>query len=295
LPRTPEELEAWNKDARIAALQGAWVVPSPRMQALAIEGTSVRVFDEHGERAATLVLRSPCELELAPGIATYSFTLVDGRALFAGGSMGTRHGRDAVVCAAGGQYVLHRGRCRFHRPGTWRGTRCRVGKAGFTYDDPEYGTVTIAVDGNAIMDEFTHRGRARPVADFATAMAIVQAYFDATDLAKIAAGAGGRVGHSETVADVAASVAADPKGWRGRVIAVHGVIRSHELWGDQCFTITDASDGDAHVGSFPTAPRVLCFTARRIKRQDGDRVVAVGTVTKWGVGAIALHDCVLSR
>jgi hypothetical protein len=130
-------------------------------------------------------------------------------------------------------------------------------------------------------------------------MAIVQAYFDATDLAKIAAGAGGRVGHGETVADVAASVAADPQGWRGRAIAVHGVIRSQE-WGtlgdgDQYFTITDASDGDAHRGSFPTAPYAICFAARRVKGEDGARVVAVGTVSTWSVGAIALHDCVLSR
>ena len=91
-------------------------------------------------------------------------------------------------------------------------------------------------------------------------------------------------------------------GWHGRVLAIHGVVRSSSsVWinghHSVSYILTDGTDDRAYGGSFPTAPKLLCFVAAETPGADvGAHVVAVGTVKEWNfTGEIALQDCVLSR
>jgi hypothetical protein len=129
----------WKAADTKAALQGAWVGPSPsnliNHAAYEITGDKVKVWDGTAEKAYDLVLDGPCQLGLHDSSDTTAYmgvVMKDGKLTWGGGDAGVRTGDTAVMCAGLSTWSVEKGKC-FEKFGkSWKAAD---GKCGFRQKD----------------------------------------------------------------------------------------------------------------------------------------------------------------
>lgn len=323
MPRDAEiETGSWNTEARVSALQGAWVLPAfgtATMYAIEISGRAVKTWDGTNEKHYELELPSPCSMrwsENGQGGQVWSLTLPRGTPMFGLGDAGIRFGDDAFACGDFEIFVLRGQRCRAWHPlwKTWREAKCGFQRAGgretFVMqrapDDlrsPDDETsIVLDVEDDALVTEQLHVQHAIPAASFADARAVVDAYERAAKLPSPRSPVTNMSAPSGLVATMAnegtsALYLDHPVTVVGVVVGTHkvsiglgesGAIDLRDAPGESGATLPVGSQG-------PRGPTITCATEDTAIA--GERVFVSGRVAWWSMswGQIArelvLVDC----
>jgi hypothetical protein len=301
----PDVFARMDLAGRAKALQGAWVLDSAGMLAIGIQGDDVTTYDGKKEVHAKLKITSPCQASFAvqtkmgEEATSYSLVMKDGKAALGLGTAGEKQGKGAVVCAGLGVYVLDdAGTCtEWKHFGQWSS---EPGTCGFRQEDGKTvffaktmgGEDTAPVDGDVIWADQLRDERAKPVADYATARAAVDAHVKANDPGQQAQAAGGKVGDTSTVAGLIATFGADKTKVEGQKVTVTGRFMSSNkiTSGDKTtYNAMLAIDKD-HL-----QPTLMCNTAAEVTGlMQWDEVTAEGTVHAFGDEPV-LDDCTVTK
>jgi hypothetical protein len=180
----PSEFRGWAYEPRLAAWQGAWLLPGferhGKWLAIEVTGTKLRLFDGGEERTGRLELLSPCLVKVTEDRddAQYQFAYAlretgELIATKAGYAVGARRGDDAIVCLGTSIVTRINGACVRWDP--YRGTHTAT-ECSWNADSFRAAGTDVPADGDVLLEP-DHAPRSVP-------RATKHADFDAAKLAR---------------------------------------------------------------------------------------------------------------